>query len=671
MLLPLLWSGPAHADPLVPGPGQAGHDADLAAKIDRFRKQLHGITSVPLGYGLEAFVSDPSARDQIAGFIASDDETFEAYAGQHVYAVLADYGEYGDLGMFGGVQAAGDALRYAVLRDEGADPAEVDAARVQLLAAMDGLHWYSQVTGVPGVIARGLRRVVPQDGAPPLPGVIPETVPLLDDNGDPLPADKQPTWREDFSGELPHLVWLDDTSKDQFIGHVFALGVVYDVVADDPTIPAEKIEPLVEDARALAQSLMTPRMVGDEMIDLVLVDADGRLTSFHDIAAEILTPGMVSTIPINPFNAAMALGAMRTLYQVTGDEDIGRFYYEGLIEERGYLESAADRLNLIWFGTATNHSNINMAFVSLYGLLRYEPEVEIATAVRTMLETQLYADDPHRSARGLGQSFFDFIVAGFGTQGASGIGEAALADGLSTLVAHPDAPYWDPAVENCDAAEIDAGTCTAIDGSTIVLADGVGWNGGVVAEDPLPMAIRPPSNFLWRSDPHYVNGGGTSRLNPGGDIWCAYWLGRFLQHVDDGTLNISPAARGRPADPDPTTGDTSTGEPPDTTTEPTGTIDPTTGDGSTSTPGTDTDTGTGSSPGSDPAPADGCGCTTSGASPFVLVVLVPLLASRRRRLSRPRRRACPDRRSTRASAPSTPARCDGSGRRCSPRRRSR
>ena len=330
--LPLLLGTSAGADPLIPGPGQPGHDAELAGKMGRFQKQLLGITSVPLGFGLEAYVSNEAARDQIAGFVASDADTFEAFAGQHVYAVLDQYEEFGDLGMFGGVQAAGDALRYAVLRDEGADPAEVEAARAQLLLAMDGLHWYSQVTGVPGVIARGLRRAVPQDGAPPLPGVLPETTPLFDASGDPLPVEKTPTWRADLSGELSHLIWLDDTSKDQFIGYVFALGVVYDVVADDPTIPAEKLDPLVEDARALAQSLMTQRMVGEDMIDLVLVDADGRLTSFHDIAAEILTPGMVSSIPINPFNAAMALGAIRTLYQVTGDEDIGRYYYEDLIE---------------------------------------------------------------------------------------------------------------------------------------------------------------------------------------------------------------------------------------------------------------------------------------------------------------------------------------------------
>lgn len=628
-LLALLVPSTAAADPLIPGPAHAGHDAALAAKIGRFDKQIHGILTVSLGWGLEAFVSDPAARDQIDGFVASDADTFEDYAGQHIYAVLDRYEEFGDLGMFGGVQAAGDAMRYAVLRDEGADPAAIDAARADLLAAMDGLHWYSRVTGTPGVIARGLRRVQPQPGAPALPDVIPATVPLFDAGGDPQPADKQPTWRADVSGELPHLIWLDDTSKDQFIGYVFALGAVYDVVAEDEAIPAELVDRLAADARALAQSLMQERRINGHTIDLVLVDADGRPTSFFDIGAEVVTPDLIQSGAVNPFNAAMALGAMRTLYQITGDEDIGRYYYEELIEERGYLDLALESLGLLYFGYGTNHSNVNMAFVSIYGLLRYEPEMDIAPVVRELLETQLYGRDPDRSARGLRQSLFDFMVAGFGTGGITGLGEAALADGLATLVGHPDAPYWDPAVENCDAAEISAGACTAIDGSPITLAAGLGWNDTVVAEAPLPIELRPPSNFTWRSDPHGVNGGGTTRLNPGGGIWCAYWLGRFLSAGDDGLANISPLARGRPMEPEPPGAD-STGGSGDPSGD--GGTGPATGS-STDDAGAVTDATSGS-PTANSGGDGGCGCTAL-PTPRLAWLLVPaLFALGRRRSSR-------------------------------------
>ncbi|HWB76384.1 MAG TPA: hypothetical protein VG755_15545 [Nannocystaceae bacterium] len=617
----------AAAATLVPGPGQMGHDAELAAKIDRYDRQLHGITTVPLGWGLEAFIGDPTNRMLVDEFVVSDFDDFEEFSGLHPYAIVDAYEEFGDLGMFGGVQAAGDALRYAALRDEGADAALVDAARDDLLAAMDGLHIYHQITGVPGVIARGVRRITPLPGEPPLPGgAPPATTPLFDEMGNPLPVVKDGVWRDDNSGELPDFMWHDDTSKDQEIGYVLALGAVYETVAGDPTIPQEKIDLLVEDARALATSLMTPRMIGDGMVDLVLMDADGRPTAFHDLAAEELTPGDVHQYPVNPFNAVMALGTMRTLYQITGDEEIGRYYYEELIDERGYLDLAGQSLGLIYFGNGTNYSNVNMAFCAIYPLLRYEPELELAMQVRSVLEAQLYGEDGDHSARGLKQTFFDFVIAGFGVEGTSGIGSNALVDGLVTLVGHPDAPYWDDLVENCDAAELDAGECIAIDGSPITIASSPGWGGGPVADDPLPIAIRPPSNFAWRSDPHDVNGGGSTLLNPGGEIWFAYWLGRRLNAGSDGLDNIGPGALGRPMD-----------EPPADTT---GGAESSTSDGGESTSGGSTSTTSstsaadseGSSSGAvDQAGDDGgCGCTSSSSTSVWWLALVGFATSRRR-----------------------------------------
>ena len=58
----LLWAGVASAQSLVPGPGEPGHDAALAALADAYDRQIHGIMTVELGWGLEAFVSDPADR---------------------------------------------------------------------------------------------------------------------------------------------------------------------------------------------------------------------------------------------------------------------------------------------------------------------------------------------------------------------------------------------------------------------------------------------------------------------------------------------------------------------------------------------------------------------------------------------------------------------------------
>src|SRR6185295_16264960 len=146
----LLAAAPAAAAPLVPGPGDSGFDSALADKADAFDRQIHALSAVPLGWGLEVVVVDPANRALVDQFIASGERDFEAVTGKHPYEVVNAFAEVGDLGMFGGVEAAGDAFRYAVLRDSGAPKADVDVAREHLMAAMKGLHWYMQVTGEPG-----------------------------------------------------------------------------------------------------------------------------------------------------------------------------------------------------------------------------------------------------------------------------------------------------------------------------------------------------------------------------------------------------------------------------------------------------------------------------------------------------------------------------------------
>jgi len=539
----------ARADALVPAPGEAGHDAALLARADAHDRFMHGIFAVPLGWGLEATVSDPSDRMLLDAFAASGQADFAAFSGLHPYEVLDDYGEYGDLGMFGGVPAAGDAFRYAVLRDGGAPAADVDAARAALLAALEGLHWYTAVTGVPGLTARGLRRLTSGAGEPPPPGIAPATTPLFDGAGNPLPVDKSPTWRVDASGSLGFLLWLDDTSKDQLDGYVFALGAMYDAIAGDPAIPSILVDRLADDARAIGEKLMARVEVAPGvMADLVIQDADGRVTSFHDISAEEITPGVVLPVATNGFNAWMALGIMRTLYHVTGDEAIGRFYYEELIGNRDYLDVAEATLRYMYTGNDTNYSNVNMAFVAAWGILRYESDATIAAQAQRILEEQLYAPGLSRDANDLGQSFFDFLYAGLRSGGALGDADGmdARADGNGTLAEFPAAPYWNPVVENCDAGEVAALACTGVDGTSLPLSPVPGRGGEVVALDAVPMRIRPPENFGWARDPHDVNGGGGDRLNPAGEFHAAYWMGRLLEAGTDGRANVSPRARPAP-----------------------------------------------------------------------------------------------------------------------------
>jgi MYXO-CTERM domain-containing protein len=546
VLLASLIASPALAQPLVPPPGDAAYDATLAAHVSDWSRVQDHVLSLPVGFGLEGAIADPAHRTLVTQYVTSGMTDFQAATGSHPYAVLDAYDEQGDLGMFGGVQAAGLAWRYVVLRDHGGSASDVAEARAALLRAVEGLHWITAVTGVPGGVVRGIMRITPEHaGEPPLPGGPITTTPLFDATGSPQPAMKQPTWRADASGMLPFLAWLDDCSKDQLDGYVIALGAAYDAIVGDPMIDQSLVDRLRADCAAIGQRLMMRVAVGGgHTADLVIVDADGRPTSFHDLSAEEVTPGVVSTRPINGFNALMALGIVRTLYHVSGDATLGHFYYQTLVGDRGYLQSATSTVRLMYQGPATNYSNVNMAFVAVYGVLRYETDPMIQASIRDILESQLYAPGVDRQASGLGLPFFDHVYAGFRVGGATdSSGMAALTQAMATMTGYPSAPIWEPDMTNCDASEIAAMHCIGLDGTTnITLLGNVGHGNGLVAQDVLPIAIRPHTDFEHRSDPHRVNGSATTTLDPAGDIVASYWLGRMLDRAG-GTTNVSPNAR--------------------------------------------------------------------------------------------------------------------------------
>ena len=137
---------------LLPGPCQAGYDADLARKarlIDRqwttFNAAAHGVNS-DVGVGEDK----TEERALIESWLEEkDDWDFEAYAGKPALEVISSHHKVA--GLYGGVGVAADAYRYGVLRDQGYPTEEVDQARKQLLRAMDAIHLATRITGVAGV----------------------------------------------------------------------------------------------------------------------------------------------------------------------------------------------------------------------------------------------------------------------------------------------------------------------------------------------------------------------------------------------------------------------------------------------------------------------------------------------------------------------------------------
>ncbi len=515
----------------IPGPAEQGYDAQLEHLARMRDRQFHVFHTLPTGLNAEISISSAKTaeRQAIEEFLWEDDGwDFEAFSGYKVEQVVDSWWKVA--GAYAGAGLAADAYRYGTLRDQHYPEDQVDLAREQFLRSLDGLAVAVRITGVDGVIARGFANVTYQ-GA----GQNVQTVPLFDEQGKPLPPEKNNgTWRDDNSGQLPDYVWEDSCSRDMLIGWVLGFGAAWEVMQHDESIPEYYKSRLRTHASELAHAYMKE---GDSGYDLEIPDADGRPT-FHAYMNEnyidrLLVPGVR-----NGFYSLMALGIIGTLAYITDEQDVVQYLEDDLIAERNLPSIAAQHSVELNLGEISSFSNYNMAFDGAWLALRYVRVPGARAHLETALEEQLY-DTPGEDFQpvDMGQSFYDFVYS-IGMCGASvdlscsvELDEAARQRGIDTLRQFPAPPFWDFKKTNCDEQEIQSGQCVAEDGQTMLTVLGeVGRNGSLLVAEPLPMSLRPPSNYFWRSNPHIPNGGGDgSGMYAGPDFRLAYWLGRWVR----------------------------------------------------------------------------------------------------------------------------------------------
>jgi hypothetical protein len=561
----------AHAAPIV------GDDASLAKLMDGYQRQQDNFATVELGISINPFIK-PDQIATVKSFFAQDAERdFQKFSGKHPFEVVERFNEHEDLGNFGGVASVGVAARFLHLRKSGAPEAELARARDAVVRAANGWIVYGSIGGR-GVVARGIRRI---NSTPPIPGEIPMTVPLGS------PDKKTPTWRAPIAKGFDDYIWIDDSSKDQIIGYALATVWLYDALRDDPMAPPGLADKLATPLVALARSMM--KVASENGADMVVRDADGRLTTFGDFNSRLLSPGGAllpedSTLR-NGFSAAMGAAVIRAAFHVSGQQDIGEFYYQELVGKRDYPRDFATNAGAVYTGVKTNFSNVNMLAMALATLGRIETDPYVRERLSFTLDKQFFNQGDDRDGSHTKQAWFDAIYGAYGPNPPSEI-RARVTEHLSGF---QPAPAFQRERINCDEAEIAALSCLAIDGKTMLtLSPSRAHNMGIVAKTIIPMSIRPDSDFAWRDDPYGVNAGGGNRMNPGGDVLAAYWLAR-VSDLDDSKRNLSPFAR----DPLPYTKATP-------------------GDGET-----DGDAGPGATPTEESA---GCSCRTGAASESERVV---------------------------------------------------
>ena len=327
-------------------------------------------------------------------------------------------------------------------------------------------------------------------------------------------------------------VWEASGSGDQLGGWAVGFAAVWEVIADDPDFDVGVKGRLQADAAAIARSLMEVRESG---YDLEIRDGDGRRT-YHGILNENGIDKFYLDGAENGFNSMVALGIVGALGFVAEESDILGYVEYQLLEARGLDRIAKENLIGVDLGPGSNFSNYNMAFDGGFLAHRYLCNEGARATLREAIATSLYDRGKERQPSEQKQTFFDFVYSA-SAAGATAYGPmegepdgAAIGRGVDTLVAYPDAPFWDEERVNCDEAELASGTCVTVAGETIELLGAVGWNDEVVAATPVPIDVRPPSNYFWRSNPYQVNGtGDPTRLLPAVDYRLAYWMGRWVR----------------------------------------------------------------------------------------------------------------------------------------------
>lgn len=514
---------------MIPGPGDPGYDQSLAALAHAYDRQHLALSAVPTGLATEIQIAPDrtAARAEITRFMKDGDGfDFTAFTGVETATVVDAWNKA--VGAFAGASLAADAFRYGVLRDSGASCEEVAGARAALTRGLTAFHIATEITGTPGVIARSLVDLS-------LPHQTMTLVPLKDAEGRALPLEKDNgTWRADNSGKHPTLIWEDSCSRDMYIGWMLALGSAWEVIEGDDSVDAGLKATLRADALALAQTLMKVQPSG---YDLEIQDADGRAT-FHGIMNENAFDRLYLDGAANGFYASMSLGSIAVLSYVSGDPSVRRYMEEELINKRKLPELAATDMVEVDLGLGTNFSNYNMAFTGAHLAVRYVDHPAAEVQLKAAIRDQLYQrPGMTRQPSEMGQSFFDEVmaaaIAGSTADSARApdrpFDQGALGRATQTLREFVPPPAFDAPRTNCDEAEIAASRCTLDDGTVVGLLGNVGRGDKLVADVPIPMRVRPPSNFHWRSNPYEPNGGANDRLMPGYDFRLAYWLGRWVR----------------------------------------------------------------------------------------------------------------------------------------------
>ncbi|HOJ33406.1 MAG TPA: two-component regulator propeller domain-containing protein [Candidatus Hydrogenedentes bacterium] len=279
-------------------------------------------------------------------------------------------------GLYTAMYGASQAFRYAATKDP--------VAKERAKRCFQAVKWLVDITGIPGFPARA---ILPVKGNQDPNIGFGEKENLAMQKTDPLWKNIVPRWPKSADGKY---WWKCDTSSDEMCGHYFFYGVYYDLVAETP---AEKQE-VIDLVRAVTNHIVDH--------NFNLVDHDGKPTRWGRWSPEYLHS--LDGWADRGLQAVEILSFLNVAYHITGDNkfaDAAKY----LRDTHAYHADAILGRCVFPPDFVVPWDN-NLAFLSWYGLLKYEKDAALLDYYRTGLYRNWLFVSGQRDP------FFNFVFAG-------------------------------------------------------------------------------------------------------------------------------------------------------------------------------------------------------------------------------------------------------------------
>jgi hypothetical protein len=173
--------------------------------------------------------------------------------------------------------------------------------------------------------------------------------------------------------------WLDDTSSDEIVGHIFTIALFHDLVADE--IYKKRSVSLIE-------------RILNNIIDnnFVLIDFDGKPTRWGIWNPDSLNHSQ-NWMYERGLNSLQILSHLKTGVQLTGKPKFEKAYKE-LVEKHGYAKNAVQAKQYGPF--ETSHSDDILNFFPYYNLFKYAKDDPNFSLYSQSLERSWKAVEPDR-----------------------------------------------------------------------------------------------------------------------------------------------------------------------------------------------------------------------------------------------------------------------------------